>query len=149
MNVLMVCLGNICRSPLAEGVLRDKIEQRGLDWSVDSAGTSKWHAGESPDPRSVETAHANGIDISSQRARQFTVDDFDRFDLILVMDSSNYRNVVAMSRSEEDTSKVRLLLNYSYPGENRAVPDPYYEGGFQNVYDLIEEAVELMINQHS
>ena len=146
MKILMVCLGNICRSPMAEGILKQKIHSMGLDWYVDSAGTGSWHVGETPDPRSISTSRQNGIDISDQRARQFSQRDFDAFDLILAMDSSNFSNILQLAREDSDRQKVKLLLNYSYPGQNRAVPDPYFEGGFQSVFEMIEEAVDGLID---
>ncbi len=149
MNVLMVCLGNICRSPLAEGILREHIQKKGLDWKVDSAGTSRWHVGEKPDPRSIETAHLNGIDITDQRARQFSANDFSNYDLILAMDSANYANIIKLARSEDEVAKVKLILNYTHPGMNKGVPDPYYEGGFQYVYDLLDEAIGSLIEEHN
>lgn len=145
MKILMVCLGNICRSPMAEGILKHKIHALGLNWQVDSAGTGSWHVGEAPDPRSISTSAENGIDISDQRARQFKQRDFDAFDLILAMDSSNYNNIVQLAREDSDRQKVNLLLNYSHPGQNRAVPDPYFEGGFQAVFEMIEAAVDGLI----
>ena len=148
MNILMVCLGNICRSPLAHGILEEKIRLANLAWRVDSAGTSGWHNGERPDSRSIEVALQNNINIKSQSSRKFVVQDFDDFDLILAMDSSNYQDIVKLSRSDEDKAKVKLILNYSYPGENRAVPDPYYEGGFDGVYHMLEKACEEIILQH-
>jgi len=144
----MVCLGNICRSPLAHGILQKAIDSKSLDWSVDSAGTSSFHSGELPDSRSVEVARENGIDITNQRSRVFEKEDFSRFDLILAMDSSNYQNILKLASSEADRKKVNLLLNYKFPGENRAVPDPYYEGGFQSVYNMIEEAVFELIQKN-
>lgn len=149
MNVLAVCLGNICRSPIAEGILARLANNANLDWKVDSAGTSGWHDGEPADSRSIAIAKERGIDIGYQRSRKFIVEDFDRFDLILVMDSSNYQNVINLARNEVDKSKVKILLNYSFPGQNRAVPDPYYEGGFGHVYDLIEGACEQIIAQYT
>lgn len=148
MNVLAVCLGNICRSPLAEGILAAKAKNAHLDWNVDSAGTSGWHDGEKADSRSIAIAKERGIDIEHQRSRKFLVEDFDRFDLILVMDSSNYQNVIRLARNDEDRSKVKILLNYSFPGENRAVPDPYYEGGFGHVFDLIDDACSKLIESY-
>lgn len=145
MKILMVCLGNICRSPMAEGILKHKIHALSLNWQVDSAGTGSWHVGEAPDPRSISTSSENGIDISDQRARQFKQRDFDAFDLILAMDSSNYNNIVQLAREDSDRQKVNLLLNYSHPGQNRAVPDPYFEGGFQAVFEMIEAAVDGLI----
>lgn len=145
-SILMVCLGNICRSPLAHGILEDMCSKKNLDIKVDSAGTSGYHDGELPDRRSIEIATKHGLDITSQRSRKFTINDFDEYDLILAMDSSNYTNIVNLARSEEDKNKVKLIMNYSFPGENRKVPDPYYEGGFDSVYDMLEQAVEDMIN---
>jgi len=143
----MVCLGNICRSPLAQGILEHLVKQKGLAWEVDSAGTSAWHNGEHPDRRSMAVAQANGIDISNQRSRLFVKEDFEAFDLILAMDTFNYHNILKLTESESDKSKVKMVLNYSYPGENRAVPDPYYEGGFEGVYLMLEEALgELIID---
>lgn len=147
MNVLAVCLGNICRSPLAEGILAAKAKDANLDWRVDSAGTSGWHVGEQADKRSRAVAKERGIDIDYQRSRKFVIEDFDNFDLILVMDSSNYNDVLKLARNEADREKVKILLNYSFPGQNRAVPDPYYEGGFGHVYDLIEAACERVVDQ--
>jgi protein-tyrosine phosphatase len=142
-KILMVCLGNICRSPLAEGVLRFHLKKAGLDQVlVDSAGTSGWHDGEKPDKRSAQNAREHGIDISKLVSRKFLVADFDRFDLIYVMDQSNYRDVISQARHENDKMKVDLLLNAKWPNQNRAVPDPYYggESGFENVFQLVEEA---------
>jgi protein-tyrosine phosphatase len=134
----MVCLGNICRSPLAEGILKSKLPQD--RFSVESAGTAGYHIGRAPDSRSIEVAAENGIDISSQKARKFSPDDFDRFDKIFVMDRSNLRNVKQMALTPEDQNKVTLLL------ENVEVPDPYYgnENGFKKVFDLIDQAVRTM-----
>ncbi len=148
MNVLAVCLGNICRSPLAEGILAAKAKEANLEWNVDSAGTSGWHNGEKADRRSIGIAKERGIDIGNQRSRKFVVQDFDRFDLILVMDSSNYQDVNHLARNDTDKAKVKILLNYSFPGQNRAVPDPYYEGGFGHVYDLIEAACDQIIEEY-
>lgn len=145
----MVCLGNICRSPLAEGILKSKVASLGLDWYIDSAGTGSWHIGELPDKRSVQIAREKGIDITDQRARQFSVRDFDRFDMILAMDTSNYNNIVRLARNENDKEKVNLLLNYAYPDENRAVPDPYYEGGFEKVFEMIDQACDKLIESRS
>lgn len=145
MNVLAVCLGNICRSPLAEGILAAKAKDAHLDWHVDSAGTSGWHVNEQADHRSRKIAKERGLNIDDQRSRKFNVEDFDNFDLILVMDSSNYQDVIKLARNDEDREKVKLLLNYSFPGQNKAVPDPYYEGGFGHVYDLIEAACDKVV----
>lgn len=153
----MVCLGNICRSPLAEGVLRHKLEQAGLAHiQVDSAGTSGWHNGEHPDARSVRNAKEHGINISKLVSRKFTVHDFDEFDRIYVMDASNFRDVTALAKSEIHLGKVDFLLNAKWPGKNMAVPDPYYSGedGFEKVFRLVEEACDAITaelknkNQH-
>jgi len=143
-KILMVCLGNICRSPLAEGILQSKLP-RNL-FTVDSAGTATYHVGEAPDNRSIEVAINNNIDISKQRARQFTRDDFDRFDYIFAMDNSNYKNITKLARNTEDLSKVKLILNESHPQKNRDVPDPYYGGeeGFEKVYHLLDEACSFI-----
>jgi protein-tyrosine phosphatase len=145
----MVCLGNICRSPVADGLLRMKAEEAGLDLIVDSCGTGGWHAGEAPDSRSQANAKENRLDISMLRARQFKMSDFDEFHRIFVMDKSNLRDVLAMAQSDTHRNKVSLLLELSHPGQNKAVPDPYYGGeqGFQHVYDMIEEACDILIQE--
>ncbi|MCB0625721.1 MAG: low molecular weight phosphotyrosine protein phosphatase [Saprospiraceae bacterium] len=150
MKILMVCLGNICRSPLAEGILKEKIKENGLPWEVDSAGTGSWHVGEPPDPRSVAVARAHGIDILDQRARQFRPADFRQFDLIFAMDASNYQNILRMAPSGTDTSKVELIMNVVDPGRNRAVPDPYWDdNGFEGVFRMLDEACERIIQRHA
>jgi protein-tyrosine phosphatase len=149
-SILMVCLGNICRSPLAEGVLRHQLEEAGIkNVRVDSAGTSDYHVGDCPDTRSAQNAKSHGIDISKLRGRQFSVEDFDAFDLIYVMDASNYKNVIALARNESDKAKVDLLLNAKWPGKNIAVPDPYYGGadGFEKVFQLVNEACKEIVNK--
>jgi len=145
----MVCLGNICRSPLADGLLRDKIQLNNLQIEVDSCGTSGHHAGQQPNERMMETALSHGYDLSALRARQFETADFKKFDLIYVMDSSNYNNVIRLATSEADKQKVKLFLNELYPEKNRAVPDPYYGGsqGFEDVYDLVDKATDLIIEK--
>lgn len=149
MKILMVCLGNICRSPLAHGLLDKKVKEQGLPWLVDSAGTGSYHIGEQPDPRSIEIAKQHNLDITYQRARHFIRNDLMEFDLIFAMDSSNYNNIVALAETESEKEKVHLLLNESFPGENRPVPDPYYGGksGFKHVYDLIDEATDHLIER--
>lgn len=148
MKILMVCLGNICRSPMADGLLRKKVQRESLNVEVDSAGTSGYHIGEAPDKRMRATAKKFGCPIDELRARRFSVKDFDIFDIIYAMDSSNYNNILSLSRNEADSAKVRLLLNELYPGENRAVPDPYYGGeqGFADVFNLLDEATDAVIN---
>lgn len=145
----MVCLGNICRSPLAEGIMQYKAAERGLNWAVDSAGTGFWHVGELPDSRSVETARRYGIDITGQRARQFKPVDFEHFDKIFVMDTQNLRDVLRHARTEEHREKVDLILNQLYPGQNHSVPDPYFDDdGFEAVFRMLDEACEAFINRH-
>ncbi|MEL7220205.1 MAG: low molecular weight protein-tyrosine-phosphatase [Bacteroidota bacterium] len=145
MNVLMVCLGNICRSPLAEGILRAKIKEYSLDWRVDSAGTGAYHVGEAPDPRSIAVARKYGLDISQQSARQFRAKDFNQFDLILVMDQSNYQNVLAKASSPEHSEKVRLMLEYG-EADRHEVPDPYWDNnGFELVYQLLDKSCEALV----
>tara|TARA_Y100000385_G_C13109162_1_gene651045 strand:+ start:4821 stop:5258 length:438 start_codon:yes stop_codon:yes gene_type:complete len=144
----MVCLGNICRSPLAEGILKLKVRQNNLDWKVDSAGTSGWHEGDLPDKRSIEIAAKNGLDITDQRSRKFVRADFEDFDLILAMDSSNYQNILALAQNESDKDKVKLILNYAYPDQNRAVPDPYYDNGFPRVYTMLEKTCQDIVQTY-
>ena len=146
----MVCLGNICRSPLAEGILQHKINKKGLSVEVDSAGTAAYHVGEPPDYRSQDVAKKYGIDLSSQRARKFSVADFDRFDKIYAMDRSNYRDLLGMARNQKEKDKVEMILNVVYPGENRQVPDPYYGGinGFEEVYRMLDEACEVIVSDY-
>ncbi|TAL61454.1 MAG: low molecular weight phosphotyrosine protein phosphatase [Bacteroidetes bacterium] len=146
-SVLFVCLGNICRSPLGEGILRDKVNRKGLDLKIDSAGTESLHVGESPDRRSTKTAREKGIDISKQVARQIRISDFDEFDLILVADAQVYREVISMTRNETDKKKVDFMMNMLKPGSNTAVPDPYYGGqdGFEKVYDMLNRACDSLL----
>ena len=141
----MVCLGNICRSPLAEGILKSKTTH--LDILVDSAGTAAYHIGERPDVRSIEIANKYDIDLTSQRARQFSVNDFDEFDRIYAMDTSNYSNIISLARNEKDRDKVDLILNEINPRSFQSVPDPYYGGdnGFQNVYEMLDEACDIIV----
>ncbi len=139
----MVCLGNICRSPLAEGIMQQLANEHGLDWHIDSAGTGNWHVGEGPDRRSTCTARNHGIDISTQVCRLFKISDFDEFDLILVMDRNNLSDILAMARNAEDAKKVRLLLG------DKIVPDPYHDDAqFEPVFQLIEEGCRAFIKQH-
>jgi len=149
MRILMVCLGNICRSPLAEGIMKTKAAQAGLNWHIDSAGTGHWHAGELPDRRSIAVARQNGIDITDQRARQFIPEDLERFDLILAMDTRNHADILRHATTEAQRQKVRLMLDYSHPGAARSVPDPYYDdNGFQHVFELLDEACEQVLIQY-
>tara|TARA_R110002049_G_scaffold125706_5_gene281424 strand:+ start:716 stop:1156 length:441 start_codon:yes stop_codon:yes gene_type:complete len=141
----MVCLGNICRSPLAEGILKSKLSSNSY-YVVDSAGTANYHAGNTPDKRSIAVAKKYGLDISNLKGRQFEVSDFDVFDFIYVMDDSNYNNVISLARNETDISKVKFILNEVYPNQNDNVPDPYYGGndGFENVYKMLDEACDII-----
>lgn len=145
-KILMVCLGNICRSPLAEGILKSKLPES--IFFIDSAGTANYHVGNPPDPRSIAVGKKYGIDISKLKGRQFSVNDFNTFDLIYVMDESNYRNVISIARNERDKSKVKFILNEIYPNQNYDVPDPYYGGdhGFENVYKMLDEACTIIAN---
>lgn len=148
-RILMVCLGNICRSPLAEGILKSKVDPEKV--FVDSAGTSNYHVGHSPDPRSVSIAEQRKLDITAQKGRQFSISDFDEFDHIYVMDMSNYQDVLALARNEADRQKISLILNEIFPGENVEVPDPYYGGddGFGNVYDMLDQACDVIAEKYS
>ena len=142
MKILMVCLGNICRSPLAHGIMEQMAKDKRLDWEVDSAGTGNWHVGEAPDRRSIRTARAHGIDISGQVCRLFKTSDFDTYDHIFVMDRNNLSDILAMARDEEDEKKVRLLLG------DKIVPDPYYDDNqFEPVFKLIEEGCRELIKE--
>jgi protein-tyrosine phosphatase len=138
----MVCLGNICRSPLAEGILKAKLPN--TQFTIDSAGTGDYHVGDSPDIRSIKVAKKYGLDISTQRGRQFSVLDFDRFDYIYVMDESNYENVIKLARNENDVAKVKMILNEIFPNQNYNVPDPYTGGiqGFESTFKMLDEACE-------
>ena len=142
----MVCLGNICRSPLAEGVLQEKLNRKGLDIKVDSAGTGGWHVGQGPDLRAIAIANKYGVDISNQKARQFSSTDFEEFDIIYAMDGSNLSDIVSLAKSSEDIEKVRLILDELNIGNNNYVPDPYYGGdeGFEKVYQLLDAACEII-----
>ena len=148
MKILMVCLGNICRSPLAEGILRHKIELAGLGWEVQSAGTGSWHIGEAPDPRSQKIAKINGIDISKQKAQKFIPEHFTQFDRIYVMDSSNFRDVLQHAKTESDKNKVELIMNLVDPGKNTAIPDPYYDDTlYTTVFEMLDKACEEIMNE--
>lgn len=142
----MVCLGNICRSPLAEGILHSKIDSSKV--YVDSAGTAGYHVGNPPDPRSIDVALKHGITIGHQKCRKFSQDDFNNFDFIYVMDESNYSNVIKLANNDAERSKVKLLLSEVSLNENE-VPDPYYGGvdGFENVYQMIDKACALIANK--
>jgi protein-tyrosine phosphatase len=149
MKILMVCLGNICRSPLAEGILKDKIRKAGLNWEVDSAGTNGYHVGEAPHRFSQKVAKHRGIDISTQQCRKFSKNDFDHFDKIYAMSADIIKEMKLISKEKYDPAKVDLLLNECCPGENKDVPDPWYgaEAGYHTVYDMIDEACEAIVQR--
>jgi protein-tyrosine phosphatase len=143
-KILMVCLGNICRSPLAEGILASKLPKN--KFIVDSAGTGNYHIGKQPDQRSILTANKNGLNISHQKARQFSAKDFKNFDYIYVMDNSNYDDVIELARNEQDKNKVQLILNELFPNDNVDVPDPFYglQNGFDMVYEMLDETCTII-----
>jgi len=143
----MVCLGNICRSPLAEGILKSKISSEQV--FVDSAGTAAYHIGNLPDYRSIDIAKKYGIDITDQRASAFSKNDFDAFDYIYVMDQFNYDTVINLARNQSDISKVNMILNELQPDKNLEVPDPYYGGieGFENVYQLLNSSCDCIVQK--
>jgi protein-tyrosine phosphatase len=149
MKILMVCLGNICRSPLAEGILQHKARNAGLDWQVDSAGTNGYHIGEAPHRLSQKVARQNGIDICNQRARQFVKEDFDRYDKIYTMADDVLEEMKWIAQEKFDAAKVDFLMNELHPGQNRSVPDPWYgsEPGYHEVFKIIEAACEKIIQK--
>ncbi|MBU7577238.1 MAG: low molecular weight phosphotyrosine protein phosphatase [Flavihumibacter sp.] len=146
----MVCLGNICRSPLAEGILQAKAAAAGLNWQIDSAGTNGYHVGESPHPLSQKVAKINGIDISMQRARRFRSADFEEFDLIFAMAEDVIDEMKSIARHRFDSAKVDLLMNVLHPGKNLDVPDPWYgtEPGYHEVFAMISQACDKLIENH-
>lgn len=143
-SILMVCLGNICRSPLAHGVMQSKLSKE--NFYIDSAGTAAYHVGNPPDKRSILVAKQNGLDISAQSARQFKVSDFDTFDYIYAMDQSNYNNIISLARHSNDIEKVKLFLEANPFVKNKDMPDPYYGGqnGFEHVYNLVNETCDIL-----
>lgn len=143
----MVCLGNICRSPLAEGILQDKAWKAGLNWSVESAGTNGYHNGEPPHRLSQKVAKLNGIDISQQRSRKFTAEDFQQYDIIYALAGDVIDDMRRIAKQQFQPLKVRLLLNELHPGEDRDVMDPWYGGedGYHEVYAVIDAACEAIV----
>ncbi|MCH2021415.1 MAG: low molecular weight phosphotyrosine protein phosphatase [Saprospiraceae bacterium] len=149
MKFLMVCLGNICRSPLAEGILKTKVKEAGLDWEVDSAGTSSYHVGDLPDRRSIGVAQSHGLDITYQRSRQFTLQDLDYFDVVYVMDTQNYEDVFRVCQNSDQEAKVCLIMDMAPEGMNVSVPDPYWgNDGFEQVYKMLENACNGIIKKY-
>ncbi len=144
-KILMVCLGNICRSPLAEGILKSKLDSN--IYLVKSCGTSNYHIGNRPDRRSIAVGKKYGIDISSQRAAQFTVNDFKTYDFIYAMDNSNYQDIITLTNKNQDKNKVNLILEELHPNNNLDVPDPYYGGeqGFENIFELLNKACDNIV----
>lgn len=149
-KILFVCLGNICRSPLAEGIMLHLKEKHQLEVEIDSAGTSDYHIGESPDRRTIANAKKNGIDLSALRARQFEATDLERFDHIFVMDKSNYANVLSLSKDESQSKKVSLFLEFTGNKSHSEVPDPYFGGetAFDLVFDLLYNACEQLRKEY-
>ena len=145
----MVCLGNICRSPLAMGILRKKAKEAGLEITVDSAGFEPYHIGDDADRRSLEIANKYDVDISDHKARLFQHEDFIKYDRIYAMDQYNYQDIKYMAENDEEMKKVDLILNVLSPGQNRDIPDPYYGGkdGFEKVYISLEKASDEIINK--
>ena len=151
MKVLMVCLGNICRSPLAQGILEKKCKQKGLKWAVDSAGTNGYHNGEPPHHLSQMVAKLNGIDIAHQRSRPFVADDYHSFDLIIPMACDVLSDIRYIARTTFDEKKTKLMLNFLFPGSDMDVPDPWSrsEAAYHEVFDLLDQACEALIDQFS
>ncbi|MGG9963314.1 low molecular weight protein-tyrosine-phosphatase [Ferruginibacter sp. SUN106] len=151
MKILMVCLGNICRSPLAEGILQDKVIKAGLNWIVESAGTNGYHTGEAPHHLSIKVAIQNGIDISRQRSRKFVAEDFDRYDKIYAMAADVMDDMKRIAKNKFDPKKADLLLNELFPEQNLEVPDPWYgpEKGYHEVFELIDKACEQVVRRES
>jgi protein-tyrosine phosphatase len=150
MKILMVCLGNICRSPIAEGLMRQKIHSAGLDWEVASSGTESYHVGSAPHRHSQDICTRFGVDIAHQRAQQFKAKDFEQYDKIYALATDVYNEIKRIGGKNADMSKVDLLLNELTPGRNESVPDPYYGGpeGYIFVYDIINSACEAIINKY-
>lgn len=141
----MVCLGNICRSPLAEGIMKKHIDDKKLNWQVDSAGTGSWHVGNPPDERSIAVAKKHGIDISHQKARKINSNDFESFDVIFAMDISNYNDLQRFALDDEK-QKIKLILNESNPNQDNSVPDPYWDNnGFELVFKMLDEAIDNFV----
>jgi len=147
----MVCLGNICRSPMAHGLLQHKVNERKLNWQIDSAGTSGYHEGQLPDGRAIACMKKHGIDITYQQSRPIVVEDLGEFDLIYVMDKANLADVMAMAETEVQQERVALFMSLIYEQKPIDVPDPYYGGdkGFENVYKMLDEATDAIIEKYA
>jgi len=148
-KILMVCLGNICRSPMAEGIVRKEFADNGIDIQIDSAGTAAYHVGEGADNRAQAELRKHGIDISDERAQKFIPTHFQEYDLIFAMDRENYADIIYQAQSDEEIAKVEMLMNMIEPGKNISVPDPYYGGdeGFKEVYRMIKKAAEVLVGR--
>jgi protein-tyrosine phosphatase len=150
MKILMVCLGNICRSPMAEGIMRHKIEQQGLDWEVASCGTGSWHVGSPPHIDGQRAMKRKGFDISAQRAQQFHGHFLESYDLLFAMDSSNYNDILKHTQHEEERAKVSMIMNIPDPGSNQSIPDPYYNDElYDQVFDMLDRACDAIIDQYA
>lgn len=151
MKILMVCLGNICRSPLAEGILQDKALKAGLNWQIESAGTNGYHTGEPPHYLSIKVAAENGIDISKQRSRRFTAADFEKYDLLYAMAEDVLDDMKRIGRNNFDAKKVRLFLEETFPGEGKDVPDPWSgpESGYHEAFEIINNNCNSIIKKHT
>jgi protein-tyrosine phosphatase len=148
MRILFVCLGNVCRSPLAEGILKDKLEKNNISAKVESAGFESYHINEHPDKRAIKVAKKNGIDITDYSCRLFTTEDFDRFDRIYVMEAANFRDVKYFARNDDDLNKVRFLMSV-ISGKNEPIPDPYFgdEEGFDKTFEMLDKACEKIVEK--
>ena len=151
MKVMVVCLGNICRSPLAEGLLRSKVQALGLGWEIDSAGTGSYHVGSQPHEKSIEVASKYGVDITQQRARKISKEDFSNFDLILAMDTANRDDMYEMTSTMDERNKIRLIMDLVYPNRDVSVPDPYYGGieGYEKVWEMLDQACEKVVEVYA
>ncbi|UTW66723.1 low molecular weight phosphotyrosine protein phosphatase [bacterium SCSIO 12643] len=148
-SVMFVCLGNICRSPMAHGIFRDKAQKKGLKVHIESSGTSGFHVGEHADPRSISTLRSKGIDILDLRSRKFDFVDFKDYDFIFTMDQQNQSDVLRMAKAANSQNTPEMIMNLSHPGENISVPDPYYGGttGFEDVYQMLDESLDVLIEK--